>query len=57
MNEYLSPQLSSSFVFDETNKRFTILNIYPNIDNKEKTKIIIIEEAFKPASNYCCNIS
>jgi hypothetical protein len=54
----LSPKLSSSFVFDETNKRFTILNIYPVIDDKrEKTNIIIIEEAFKPTSNKCCNIS
>ena len=57
-NRYIEAQMSSSFVFDNTNKRFTILNIYPIVDNKEKQKIIIIEEAFKPPiSNRCCNIS
>jgi hypothetical protein len=56
-NRYIEAQMSSSFVFDNTNKRFTILNIYPDLDNKEK-QIIIIEEAFKPPiSNRCCNIS
>jgi hypothetical protein len=55
-NHYIEAQLSSSFVFDNKNTRFTILNIYPDLDNKEKQKIM--EEAFKPLiSNKCCNIS
>ena len=55
-NHYIEAQLSSSFVFDNTNKRLTILNIYPEIDNKENQ--IIIQEAFKPPiTNNCCNIS
>jgi hypothetical protein len=50
-NRYVEAKLSSSFVFDK-------INIYPDADNKEKQKIIIIEEAFKPPiSNKCCNIS
>ena len=56
-NYYIESRISSSFVFDNTNKRFTILNIYPDVEKKEKTNIIIIEEAFKPTSNKCCNIS
>jgi hypothetical protein len=56
-NHYIESQISSSFVFDNTNKRFTILNIYPDVEKREKTNIIIIEEAFKPTSNKCCNIS
>jgi|LauGreDrversion4_2_1035121.scaffolds.fasta_scaffold837778_2 hypothetical protein len=55
-NRYIEAQLSSSFVFNETNKRFTILTIYPDIDNKE-IKNVIIEQAFKPSTNNCCNIS
>jgi len=55
-NRYIEAQLSSSFVFNETNKRFTILTIYPDIDNKEINNVII-EQAFKPSTNKCCNIS
>jgi hypothetical protein len=56
-NHYIEHQLSlsSSLVFNDTNKRFTILNIYPHVDNNKK---INKEEAFKPStSNRCCIIS
>ena len=50
---------SSSFVFDNSNKRFTILNIYD--DNIPVTKTNQIEnnkqEAFSIKKNKCCSIS
>lgn len=65
MDDYIS----SSIVFDKSQKRFSILNIYDEDDDEDiiyykipvevlkNNNNLIKEEAFNPSQNKCCVIS
>jgi hypothetical protein len=64
MDQYIS----SSLVFDKSQKRFSILNIYDDDDEEDiiyykipaealQMNNLIKEEAFNPYQNKCCIIS
>jgi hypothetical protein len=62
----MNESLSSSFVFDKNNSRFSILNIYNDSDDfedskynkknikKQFKKTILKKQAFKTNKCYCC---